>query len=98
MGKKSNSKTKDNLPTRNFTTPLTNFHGPLTNLQEERIEHASSELLEQKTHKNVNKNIPDKRSVKRRPNICTTERSIQNQREVSKKRLVPGPLKLRKYY
>ena len=34
--------------------------------------------------------ITPKQSVRKRPNVCTTEKSIKNQREIPRKQVVPG--------
>ena len=76
-----------NVLSKITTTPLNNFYEPLIDFQLDGNEYDENE--ENIALSKVNSITPNQ-SVRKRPNVCTTEKSIQNQREIPRKQVVPG--------
>ena len=83
--------TDKGILSKTTTTPLNNFYEPLVDFQSERNEYEENNLQYQNKHNgNIASNkrvgITQNQSVRKRPNVCTTEKSIQNQREIPRKK------------
>ena len=76
-----------NVLSKITTTPLNNFYEPLIDFQLEGNEYDENEG--NITLSKVN-SITIKQSVRKRPNVCTAEKSIQNQQEIPRNQVVPG--------
>ena len=89
----SGASNKNNVP-KITTTPINNFFEPLVEFQIERNDYEENNSHHQNEHENIvfnnTNSIPQRQSVRKRPNVSTTEKSMQNQREIPKKRVVPG--------
>ena len=87
VSRRNVSTNNKNVSSKITTTPLNNFYEPLIDLQLDGNEYDENE--ENIALSKVN-SITPKQSVRERPNVCTTEKSIQNQREIPRKQVVPG--------
>ena len=87
MSRRNASSNNNNVLSKITTTPLNNFYEPLIDFQLEGNEYDENEgnIALSK----VNSSTP-KQSVRKRPNVCTTEKSIQNQQEIPRKQVVTG--------
>ena len=93
-GKNASGAYNKNNVSKITTTPINNFFEPLAEFQIERNDHEENNSHHQNEHENIVSNntnsILRRQSVRKKANVCTTEKSIQNQRESPKKRVVPG--------
>ena len=87
VSRRNVSTNNKNVLSKITTTPLNNFYEPLIDFQLDGNEYDENE--ENIALSKVN-SITPKQSVRKRPNVCTTEKSIQNQREIPRKQVVPG--------
>ena len=84
VSRRSASTNNKNVLSKITTTPLNNFYEPLIDFQLEGNEFDENEGNIALSKVN---SITPKQSVRKRPNVCTTEKSIQNQREIPRNKL-----------
>ena len=87
VSRRNASTNNKNVLSKITTTPLNNFYEPLIDFQLEGNEYDENEGNIALSKAN---SITPKQSVRKRPNVCTTEKWIQNQREIPRKQVVPG--------
>ena len=87
VSRRNASTNNKNVLSKITTTPLNNFYEPLIDFQLEGNEYDENEGNIAFSKAN---SITPKQSVRKRPNVCTTEKWIQNQREIPRKQVVPG--------
>ena len=87
VSRRNASTNNKNVLSKVTTTPLNNFYEPLIDFQLEGNEYDENEGNIALSKVN---SITPKQSVRKIPNVCTTEKSIQNQREIPRKQVAPG--------
>ena len=87
VSRRNASTNNKNVLSKITTTPLNNFYEPLIDFQLDGNEYDENEGNIALSKVN---SITPKQSVRKRPNVCTTEMSIQNQQEIPRKQVVPG--------
>ena len=87
VSRRNASTNNKNVLSKITTTPLNNFYEPLIDFQLEGNEYDENEG-NITLSKAFTVCITPQQSVRKRPNVCTTEKLIQNQREIPRKQVV----------